>query len=105
MRRVFIMSIKEKLIEFECKHRVVPKIMGAAAAFQLAVITASAADVPSSSSTVDISSVTDTITSNLTSLVGKVAVACAGVVAAGLTIFGLKWAVTKVMSFFKAIGK
>ena len=65
------MSIKEKLIEFECKHRVVP----------------------------------DTITSNLTSLVGKVGIACAGVVAAGLTIFGLKWAVTKVMSFFKAIGK
>ena len=105
MRRVFIMSIKEKLIEFECKHRVVPKIMGAAAACQLAVITASAEDVPSSSSTVDISSVTDTITSNLTSLVGKVGIACAGVVAAGLTIFGLKWAVTKVMSFFKAIGK
>lgn len=99
------MSINEKLIEFECKHRVVPKIMGAAAACQLAVITASAEDVPSSSSTVDISSVTDTITSNLTSLVGKVGVACAGVVAAGLTIFGLKWAVTKVMSFFKAIGK
>lgn len=99
------MSIKEKLIEFECKHRVVPKIMGAAAACQLAVITASAEDVPSSSSTVDISSVTDTITSNLTSLVGKVCIACAGVVAAGLTIFGLKWAVTKVMSFFKAIGK
>lgn len=99
------MSIKEKLIEFECKHRVVPKIMGAAAACQLAVITASAEDVPSSSSTVDISSVTDTITSNLTSLVGKVGIACAGVVAAGLTIFGLKWAVTKVMSFFKAIGK
>lgn len=99
------MSIKEKLIEFECKHRVVPKIMGAAAACQLAVITASAEDVPSSSSTVDISSVTDTITSNLISLVGKVGVACAGVVAAGLTIFGLKWAVTKVMSFFKAIGK
>lgn len=99
------MSIKEKLIEFECKHRVVPKIMGAAAACQLAVITASAEDVPSSSSTVDISSVTDTITSNLTSLVGKVSIACAGVVAAGLTIFGLKWAVTKVMSFFKAIGK
>ncbi|WP_440300610.1 hypothetical protein [Huintestinicola butyrica] len=99
------MSIKEKLIEFECKHRVVPKIMGAAAACQLAVITASAEDVPSSSSTVDISSVTDTITSNLTSLVGKVGVACAGVVAAGLTIFGLKWAVIKVMSFFKAIGK
>lgn len=99
------MSIKEKLIEFECKHRVVPKILGAAAACQLAVITASAEDVPSSSSTVDISSVTDTITSNLTSLVGKVGVACAGVVAAGLTIFGLKWAVTKVMSFFKAIGK
>lgn len=99
------MSIKEKLIEFECKHRVVPKIMGAAAACQLAVITAFAEDVPSSSSTVDISSVTDTITSNLTSLVGKVGIACAGVVAAGLTIFGLKWAVTKVMSFFKAIGK
>lgn len=101
------MSIKEKLVQFECEHRVVPKVMGAAAALQLAVIPASAeTTTPSgSSSKVDISSVTDTITSNLTDLVGKVGLACAGVVAAGLTIFGLKWAVTKVMAFFKAIGK
>ena len=99
------MSIKEKLVQFESKHRVVPKVMGAAAAFQLAVIPASAETPSGSSGTVDISSVTDTITSNLTDLVGKVGLACAGVVAAGLTIFGLKWAVTKVMSFFKAIGK
>ena len=98
------MSIKEKLVKFECKHRVVPKIMGAAAACQLAVITASA-ETGSSSGTVDISSVTDSITTSLTDLVGKVGLACAGVVAAGLTIFGLKWAVTKVIAFFKAIGK
>ncbi|MCH5194328.1 MAG: hypothetical protein J1F11_10225 [Oscillospiraceae bacterium] len=54
---------------------------------------------------VDISSVTTQMTTSLTDLVSKAAVACAGVVGVGLTIFGLKWVVTKIMSFFRAIAK
>ena len=56
------------------------------------------------SSSVDISAVTSSLTSNLTDLATKAAVACAAVVGAGLTIFGLKWVVRKIMGFFKVIG-
>lgn len=95
-------NVKRKAIEFECKHRIVPKVMGACLALASPGVNALAAE---GDSTVDISTVTDSMKTELVSLVGKVAVACAGVVGAGLTIFGIKWAVTKVMSFFRAIGK
>ncbi len=94
------MEIKNKLLAFEAKHRIVPKVIGAATAFNAVIIPVSAEE-----NAVDISTVTDSMATELTSLVGKVAVACAGVVGAGLTIFGIKWAVTKVMAFFRAIGK
>lgn len=94
-------NVKSKVIEFEAEHRIVPKVMGAAAALTVTGVSAAAAE----GDTVDITTVTSTITSELASLVGKVAVACAGVVGAGLTIFGIRWAVTKVMSFFRAIGR
>lgn len=94
-------NVKQKVVEFEAEHRIVPKVMGACAALTVTGVSASAAE----GDTVDITTVTSTITSELTSLVGKVALACSGVVAAGLTIFGLKWAVIKVMSFFRAIGR
>lgn len=53
---------------------------------------------------VDISAVTSSLQTNLTDLATKAGVACAAVVGAGLTIFGLKWVVKKVMGFFKVIG-
>lgn len=56
------------------------------------------------SSSVDISSVTDSLQSNLIDLATKAGVACAAVVGAGLTIFGIKWVVKKIMGFFKVIG-
>lgn len=95
-------NVKQRLIEFEAEHRIVPKVMGACAALTVTGVSAAAED---GASTVDISTVTDSMKTELVSLVGKVAVACAGVVGAGLTIFGIKWAVTKVMSFFRAIGR
>ncbi len=54
-------------------------------------------------STVDISAVTDSMTSSLKDLVGKAAIACGGIVAVGLTIFGLKWVVRTLKSFFSKI--
>lgn len=95
------MEIKNKLLAFEAKHRIVPKVIGAATAFNAVIIPASAEE----NNVVDISTVTDSMATELTSLVGKVSVACASVVGAGLTIFGIKWAVTKVMAFFRAIGR
>lgn len=53
---------------------------------------------------VDISSVTDSLQSNLIDLATKAGIACAAVVGAGLTIFGIKWVVKKIMGFFKVIG-
>lgn len=57
-----------------------------------------------SGSSVDISSVTTSLQTNLVDLATKAGIACAAVVGAGLTIFGIKWVVKKVMGFFKVIG-
>lgn len=43
------------------------------------------------------------IIQNIISLVSAVSLACAGVVGAGLTVFGIRWAIFKVMEFFYAI--
>ena len=94
-------NVKQKVVEFEAKHKIVPKAMGACAALTVTGVSAAAAE----GDTVDISTVTNTITTELTSLVSKVAVACAAVVGVGLTIFGIRWAVIKVMSFFRAIAR
>ena len=99
-----IQEIKSQALAFEAKHRVIPKTIAAVSAAQLAMVSVSA-ETGGSGSTVDISTVTDSMTSSLVDLAGKVGLACAGVVGAGLTIFAMRWAVIKVMGFFKAIGK
>lgn len=97
-------EIKSQALAFEAKHRVIPKTIAVVSAAQLAMVSVSA-ETGGSGSTVDISTVTDSMTSSLVDLAGKVGIACAGVVGAGLTIFAMRWAVGKVMGFFKAIGK
>lgn len=99
-----IQEIKSQALAFEAKHRVIPKTIAAVSAAQLAMVSVSA-ETGGSGSTVDISTVTNSMTSSLVDLAGKVGLACAGVVGAGLTIFAMRWAVGKVMGFFKAIGK
>lgn len=99
-----IQEIKSQALAFEAKHRVIPKTIAAVSAAQLAIVSVSA-ETGGSGSSVDISTVTDSMTSSLVDLAGKVGIACAGVVGAGLTIFAMRWAVGKVMGFFKAIGK
>lgn len=100
-------EIKSQALAFEAKHRVIPKTIAAVSAAQLAIVSVSAetGEAGGSGSTVDISTVTNSMTSSLVDLAGKVGIACAGVVGAGLTIFAMRWAVGKVMGFFKAIGK
>ena len=82
----------------------VPVSMAVGTACSALMVSASAAEDGGSSS-VDISAVTNSLQSNLTDLATKAAVACAAVVGAGLTIFGLKWVVQKIIGFFKVIGK
>lgn len=95
-------EIKSKAIAFEAKYKVIPKTIAAVSALQLMAVNVSAEETGSG---VDISTVTSSMTSSLVDLAGKVGVACAGVVGAGLSIFAIKWAVGKVMAFFKAIGR
>lgn len=80
----------------------VPVSMAVGTACSALAVSASAAE--GSGGGVDISAVTSSLQTNLTDLATKAGVACAAVVGAGLTIFGLKWVVKKVMGFFKVIG-
>lgn len=92
----------EKLKSVVCgaKKKIVPAVIAGTVAIQTMAVGAFAEDAGGG---VDISSVTSSMTSSLTSLVGTVALACAGVVGVGLTIFGLKYAVKVIKSFFAKI--
>lgn len=79
--------------------KAVPLSISAVAAMNALAISAFA----EGESTVDISAVTNAMTSSLGDLVGKVAIACAGVVGFGLTIFGLKWVIRTIKGFFSKI--
>lgn len=81
--------------------KAVPLSISAVAAANALMISAFAEEA--GGSTVDISAITNSMTSSLTDLVGKVALACAGVVGVGLTIFGIKWVVRTIKSFFTKI--
>lgn len=80
----------------------VPVSMAVGTACSALMVSASA--VEGDSSGVDITAVTNSLQTNLTDLATKAAVACGAVVGSGLTIFGLKWVVKKIIGFFKVIG-
>ena len=93
--------LKEKIVNFEREHRVVPKVIAATSALSVASIAAFA----EGSVTSDLDTVTSAMTSSLTDLVSKAAVACAGVVGVALTIFGIKWVVKTIRGFFASVAK
>lgn len=94
--------LKEKIVNFEREHRIVPKVIAATSALSVASIAASA---EGSTVTSDLDTVTSAMTTSLTDLVGKAAVACAGVVGVALTIFGIKWVVKTIRVFFASVAK
>lgn len=94
----FVLKARDGFIK-----KFVPVSMAVGTACSALAVSASATE-GSGSGGVDISAVTDSLQSNLTDLATKAALACAGVVAAGLSIFGLKWVVKKIIGFFKVIG-
>lgn len=98
------MNVKTKVMEVrDCViKKAVPLSVSAVAAANALMISAFA-EGESTGTGVDISAITDSMTSSLTDLVGKVALACAGVVGVGLTIFGIKWVVRTIKSFFTKI--
>lgn len=94
--KTFVLKARDGFIK-----KFVPVSMAVGTACSALAVSVSAAE---GSSGVDISAVTDSLQSNLIDLATKAALACAGVVAAGLSIFGLKWVVKKIIGFFKVIG-
>lgn len=92
--------LKEKIVNFEREHRIVPKVIAATSALSVASIAAFAEGSMS-----ELDTVTTAMTSSLTDLVGKAAVACAGVVGVGLTIFGIKWLLKTIRAFFATLAK
>lgn len=94
----FVLKARDGFIK-----KFVPVSMAVGTACSALAVSASAAEGAGSGG-VDISAVTSSLQTNLTDLATKAGVACAAVVGAGLTIFGLKWVVKKVMGFFKVIG-
>lgn len=100
------MKISEKLVKFEQEHKIVPKsiaaVTSATAAFATVAVGASAAEGESS---VDLTAVTESLTTSLKDLVSKAAVACAAVVGVALTIYGIKWLVNVVRNFFSSVAK
>ena len=96
------MNVKTKVMEVrDCViKKAVPLSISAVAATNAFMISAFA---EGESTGVDISAVTDAMTTSLTDLVTKVALACAGIVGVGLTIFGLKWVVKTLKNFFSRI--
>ncbi len=67
-----VSDLKVKAIELEQKHRIVPKVMGAAAALSVSAIPASAADGSTGANgTVDYSSIVDSLKSGLVEVVNN----------------------------------
>ncbi len=80
----FITNVKSKASDVRDAviKKAVPLTVSAVAGANLLVMSACAEETG-----VDLSAVTDSMTSSLTDLVSKAALACAAVVGAGLTIF------------------
>lgn len=96
----FIKKIKNRISSGAKK--VVSIAMGAAIAVSVAAMSAFAEEAGGSASSV-YDTVTSSMTTELTSLVQKAGVAIAGVVGVGLVIFGVKWLVGVLKSFFKKL--
>lgn len=84
--------------------KIVSIAMGAAIAVSVAAMSAFAETGASASGASGVyDTVTNSMTTELTSLVSKAGVAIAGVVGVGLIIFGVKWLVGVLKSFFKKL--
>lgn len=81
--------------------KIVASVMGACMAVSMLAMSAFAEAGASASGVYD--TVTNSMTTELTSLVSKAGVAIAGVVGVGLVIFGVKWLVGVLKSFFKKL--
>ncbi len=92
---------KMKTCVLSVEKKVIPAVVAVSCAVSTMAVGAFAEEAGGGG--IDISSVTSSMQSALTGLVTAVAVACGATVVAGLTIFGLKYAVKTIKSFFAKI--
>lgn len=97
----FLKKVKNRISSGAKK--VVSIAMGAAVAVSVAAMSAFAETGASGGASSVYDTVTSSMTTELTSLVSKAGVAIAGVVGVGLVIFGVKWLVGVLKSFFKKL--
>ena len=84
--------------------KIVASVMGACMAVSMLAMSAFAETGASASGASGVyDTVTNSMTTELTSLVSKAGVAIAGVVGVGLVIFGVKWLVGVLKGFFKKL--
>ena len=82
-------------------NKIAVSVMSACMAVSMLAMSAFSESGASASGVYD--TVTSSMTTELTSLVSKAGVAIAGVVGVGLVIFGVKWLVGVLKSFFKKL--
>lgn len=95
----FLTAIKNRVSS--ATKKVAAVALSACMAVSMLAMSAFAESGASASGVYD--TVTSSMTSELTSLVSKAGVAIAGVVGVGLVIFGVKWLVGVLKSFFKKL--
>lgn len=96
MENVVITPAKSKI---SLKNRAVIAVGSAMMALNTLAISAFAAE---GDSTDYVNQAVTSMSTELSSLVGKVAVGAAGLVGVALTLFGIKWAVRHLRSFFNS---
>lgn len=98
----FISDLKSKAISFEAKHKVIPKAVSAVTAVSLMAVPVSA-ETPAGSSTVDYSSIADTLKSSMVEVVNNVLNIATAIVPLAAGVWGLTIMVGAAKKFFTKI--
>lgn len=94
-----ISDLKSKAISFEQKHQIIPKAIGAATAISLAAVPVSA----EGESTVDYSSIADTLKASFVEVVNNVLSIATAIVPLAAGVWGLTIMVGAAKKFFTKI--
>lgn len=100
-----IADLKVKAIAFEQKHRIVPKVIGAATALTVCAVPASAEEtVPNNTvSGVDWSSIINTLQGAFTEIINNVVTLATAIIPIGAGVWGLSLIIGYAKSFFKKV--
>lgn len=96
-----ISDLKSKAISFEQKHRIIPKAIGAATAITFAAVPVSAETT--GSTTVDYSSIADTLKASFVEVVNNVLSIATAIVPLAAGVWGLTIMVGAAKKFFTKI--